>query len=842
MGVVYKAEDTQLRRPVALKFLPPELTRDEEAKKRFIREARAASALDHPNICNIHEISEAEDGQLFICMAYYGGESLKKKVDRGPLPVEEALEIGVRVARGLGKAHDRDIVHRDVKPANIMLTDDGQVKVVDFGLAKLSGSTKVTKTGTTLGTVAYMSPEQTKSEKADARSDIFSLGVVLYELLTGKIPWDGDNEAAVVYGIMCKDPEPLSKFRDDTGKELQRVIDKVLSKDVDKRYQNAADLEVDLKRILDGMKPALPKQPVLVRHGKAIATAGVIAAVAALLLVLPWTRHVITGVVPGGPDEKQIVVLPFENLGGIAENQAFCDGLMETLTSQLTQLEQFHGALWVVPASEVRRRGISSPSEAHRVFGVNLVVGGGVQRFEGRFRVTLNLIDVSDDDRPIQLSSSVIDDFMENVAMLQDETVTRMAGMLDVELAPDAREALAQGGTDVGEAYELYLEGRGHLQRYESGDNIDRAIQLFEQALRRDPNYTLAHAGLGEAYWRKYRKTMDPKWVALAVENGEKAVGLDQNLVPVRVTLGMIYAGTGEYEKAISVFEEVLAFDPANAAAHREMATAYSGAGMLEEAEKTYRRAIELRPQYWGGHYDLGVFYWRHDRKEDAVVEFERVVELTPDNMWGYNSLGAAYYTLDRWDEAHAMFERSIEAQPNYRAYSNLGTLDYIAGRYQAAAEMYEKALELNDTSYLTWANLANAYYWIPGKREDAIDTYRRAAEMAEELRTVNPRNANLLASMAGYYAMIDEGDRAVELINQALELKPDNSTILYFAGFTYEQLGEREKAVEHINRAIGLGYQVAEIEADPWLVDLRNDPRVRDSLAQAKSQETHTE
>jgi tetratricopeptide (TPR) repeat protein len=188
------------------------------------------------------------------------------------------------------------------------------------------------------------------------------------------------------------------------------------------------------------------------------------------------------------------------------------------------------------------------------------------------------------------------------------------------------------------------------------------------------------------------------------------------------------------------------------------------------------------------------------------------------------------------------MFERSIEAQPNYRAYSNLGTLDYIAGRYQAAAEMYEKALELNDTSYLTWANLANAYYWIPGKREDAIDTYRRAAEMAEELRTVNPRNANLLASMAGYYAMIDEGDRAVELINQALELKPDNSTILYFAGFTYEQLGEREKAVEHINRAIGLGYQVAEIEADPWLVDLRNDPRVRDSLAQAKSQETHTE
>ncbi|UCH84816.1 MAG: serine/threonine protein kinase, partial [Candidatus Latescibacterota bacterium] len=236
MGVVYEAEDTDLHRRVALKFLPPELTRDASAKKRFVREARAASSLDHPNICTIHEIGESPDGRLFICMARYEGETLKKKVEHGPMSVESAIDYGIKIARGLGKAHANNMVHRDIKPANVMVTADDEVKIVDFGLAKLAGTTKVTKTGSTVGTIAYMSPEQTKSEKVDARSDIFSLGVVLYEMLTGRLPFDGDNEAAVVYGITCKDPAPLRSHNPAIPNELQQIIDKALSKNVKERY------------------------------------------------------------------------------------------------------------------------------------------------------------------------------------------------------------------------------------------------------------------------------------------------------------------------------------------------------------------------------------------------------------------------------------------------------------------------------------------------------------------------------------------------------------------------------------------------------------------------------
>ncbi|MEJ2721958.1 MAG: protein kinase, partial [bacterium] len=464
MGVVYKAEDTRLGRKVALKFLPPELTQDENAKKRFIREARAASALDHPNICTVHDIGATPDGRMFICMALYEGETLKRKISRGAVPLRDAIDYGIKMARGLAKAHAHKMVHRDIKPANVMVTIDGEVKIVDFGLARLAGSTRVTKTGSTVGTIAYMSPEQTKSEKVDARSDIFSLGVVLYELITGRLPFDGDNEAAVVYGIMCKDPEPLAKHRNGVSEALQQVIDKSLQKDPNDRYQTAEDLEHDLQRIKGGMAPALPglfRAPASRRLAPGV---GAVAALIIILLAIPRTRQIVTGVFEAHPKGKQIAVIPFENVGGDPSNEAFCSGLMETLTSQLTRLEQFQGSLWVVPASEVRVREVTSPSEAARVFGVNLVVSGGVQRFDGRFRVTLNLIDVAKPGQPRQIDSHMIDNVMANISVLQDEIVVRMAGMLDVNLVPETRRMLAAGGTNMSEAYELYLNGRGYLQ------------------------------------------------------------------------------------------------------------------------------------------------------------------------------------------------------------------------------------------------------------------------------------------------------------------------------------------------------------------------------------------
>jgi serine/threonine protein kinase len=313
MGVVYKAEDARLKRTVALKFLPPELTRDENAKRRFVREAQAASALDHANICSIHEIDETPDGALFICMACYDGETLDKILQRGPLPVEEAILVVRKVAEGLTKAHAHGIIHRDIKPANIMVTRDGDVKILDFGLAKLRGTTKITRSGKTMGTFVYMSPEQVKGADVDPRSDIFSLGVVLYELLTRRLPFDGDHEAAVMYQIVNTDPKPLADGRRDLPAGLQRVVDKALRKDASLRYQTAAEFKEDLERIAGGTKPVWARK----RHRLlGFSVASIVAAVAIAAAVIsynPQVRRALTGLLPDDIGQVHLAVLPFEN-------------------------------------------------------------------------------------------------------------------------------------------------------------------------------------------------------------------------------------------------------------------------------------------------------------------------------------------------------------------------------------------------------------------------------------------------------------------------------------------------------------------------------------------------
>jgi serine/threonine-protein kinase len=802
MGVVYRAEDTRLRRTVALKFLPPGMTRDDRSKKRFIREAQAASALDHPNICTIHEIDQTPDGQLFICMGYYEGETLKKRSDRGPMSVSEAIQTVSGVAKGLAEAHANGIVHRDIKPANIMLTNHDEVKIVDFGLAKLVGGSHVTGGGMAPGTLFYMSPEQVKGDDVDARADIFSLGVVLYELITGSLPFSGDHEAAVMYEILNQDPEPISTCRKDVPKGLQRVIDRSLNKKAEDRYQTVTQMRDDLERIRGGELPArsssLRRRPAR-RRRLAIPVIAVILALIAATIIPPVRQTLRQWLaIAFAPDDLHMAVLPLENVGGDPVQQAFCDGMMETLTSKLTQLGKFHNTLWVVPASEVRQRGVESPGEAGRAFGVNLVVTGSVQQLGDGIRLTMNLVAVGE-EAPRQLRSSVIDVRMVDVALLQDRTVAKTAEMLSVELAPQTKRALAAGGTDDSEAFRFYVLGRGYLQRYEQADNIDTAIHNFVKALLHDEDYALAYAALGEAYWRKYNKTLDTQWIEHAVTNCRRAAELNDLLGPVHTTLGMINRGTGEYEEAILEFDRALALEPTSAAAYRGLAGAYADLRRIEEAEATFRKAIDMKPDYWAGHHDLGNFYLRHGRYEDAAGAFAEVVRCTPDNIWGYNNLGAAYWYLERWPDAREMFRRSIEVEPNRSACSNLGIIEYINGDYAEAAKRFKQALELDEARYTTWANLGNAYYWMPEQRDEAYASYRRAAELAEAQREVNPRNAELLASLASYYAILEEDAKALILLEQAQAIAGDEIDVVYFSGHTYEQLGDRSKALKWI-------------------------------------------
>jgi serine/threonine-protein kinase len=401
--------------------------------------------------------------------------------------------------------------------------------------------------------------------------------------------------------------------------------------------------------------------------------------------------------------------------------------------------------------------------------------------------------------------------------------------MMEIELHPNKLRVLAEGGTSIPAAYDFYLQGRGYLQRYENPENINSAISLFEKSLKEDPDYALAYAGLGEAYWRKYEATKGVQWVEYARTNCNLAIKLNTQMATVHVTLGLLLTGTGRQAEAIEEFHEALNIDPVNADAYRWMARAYESLGKLQEAETIYKKAIELRPNYWAGFNYLGAYYVRNGRYPEAAKQFERVTELTPDNIRGFNNLGGVLIHLEKWQEAKVMFERSLSIQPNYAAYSSLAALHFFQeARYADAARMYEKALEIDSKDYRVWGSLGSAYYWAPGERSKAYAAYQRGTQIAEEQRKVNPNDATVLSHLANFYGMIGETNKALELLEKALTSTSADVNVCAKAGETYEQLGMREKALLWIGKALSNGYPSATLERDPGLRELRADSRFK--------------
>jgi serine/threonine-protein kinase len=859
MGVVYKAKDTKLDRHVALKLLSPNVRTESLANKRFIQEAKSTSALDHPNVCTIYEIGETEDGKLYISMAYYDGKTLEDYLKDNTISYDEALDFAIQMAKGLSCAHRYDIIHRDVKPSNIMITDQGLVKIVDFGLAKLSGqATKLTQTGSTLGTAGYMSPEQISSGTIDHRSDIFSLGIVLYEMFAGVHPFKGVYSHAQLYSIMNDDPEPITKVNPDLPVELEWILSKALEKDPDNRFQDMAELQnflealkddtltLDQKSDLSLSIHSLPKKKSKSRKDNRTfvyalaATALVLFITLTLIWIYPTMQSVTATYFSSQslPASKEIAVLPFRNIGDDPENRAFADGLLETITSKLSQLEQFQDQYLVVPASETRSMDIQSASQARTAFDVNLVVTGSVQKLSEGIRVTINLIDA---ETLRQIDSIVFDETFIDNSTLQDNAVFNLANMLQIDVQPEARTVLTAGQTAVPGAYEYYLQGLGHLQRFDQLQEINTAIERFERALEEDSTYSLAYAALGDAYLYKYRRTDDTSWLETAIENIQKALELEDRLSPIYTTYGVLLIEMGEYENANQQLEKALSLDPKNVEAYRARARAFMAQERSNEAEATYRKAIEMKPGFWAGYAELGVFYSQAGRFEEAAEQFSIVTELTPNNAAAYRNLGAVYYYLNRPEEALQAFNRSVEIEPNYGVYSNLGTMYYYEGDYQDAAEMYTKALELNDTDYQVWSFLSSAYnYSDPPQPEKSNDAMIKAMELAEERLEVNPRDAGLLIDLASFYAELGNEQRAEVMLNRSINLQPGDVTTQTKIGTVLEHLGDREGALEWFGKAIENGYPVEEIykSPDPKISLLIEDPAFQEMVEKLQPQQ----
>jgi len=849
MGVVYKAEDTKLKRTVALKFIVPQILKEEEEKKRFVHEAQAAAALSHPHISTIFEIDEAE-GKTFIAMEFIEGQSLKEKIRLAPLKLGEALDTTIQIAEGLQEAHERKIVHRDIKSSNIMVTEKGQAKIMDFGLAKSAEGTKLTETATVMGTVAYMSPEQAYGEKMDHRSDIWSLGVVLYEMLTGQLPFQGDHEQLVLYSLLNTNPEPITGLRSGVPLELERIVNKCLEKNPNERYQTAADLKADilhLKRelstgvtVISTATMAAPRSFPKLLPKIAIPLSMVIL-VLLLLLVIPSTRYTLTGWlgIKTIPAEMGLAVLPFTMVSGESTDQAFCDGLVEILTSKLTQLERYQESLWVVPSSEVRGQGITSPSKARLTLGATLVITQSWQRIGDVALLTLNLIDTK---KPRVLRSRDIKVPIGDISTLQDDVVLKVAKMLDVELQPQALEVLIAGGTTVPEASEFYLRGRGYLRRYEDEENVEAAVTMFKLAIEKDSSYALAYAGLGEAYWRKWDMTRDPEYIKQAQSYCNRAIELSERLAPpVHITLGLIHRDTGKYEEAVKEFRQALQLDPENSDAYREMAWAYEKLGRREEAEASLKKAIELKPDYWAGYSHLGALYYYQARYSETERMWRKVIELTPDNVRVYYNLGALYIKMGQTDLAISMLKKSLEMKPHWLAASNLGTLYFFQGKYVLAMRMFEKAIELGGINYLAWGNLADAYRYAPGFQHKAEEAYQRAIQLAKKELAINPKDSETLSILARYHALSGNIKEALAEISKARKLSPDNIEVLHVSIRVYELINRREQAIKALEKYMKLGGSTEEILKEPDLSEFRQDPRYQQLVKKERPAESES-
>jgi serine/threonine protein kinase/tetratricopeptide (TPR) repeat protein len=853
MGVVYKALDLKLQRTVALKFLPPELNASERDKERFLREAQTASSLDHTHIGVIHGIEETVDGRAFIVMAYYDGESLAQKIRGGPLAFRDAVDMAIQIGEGLAEAHAHHIVHRDVKPSNVMITTQGTAKIVDFGLARIVMTPTMTQTGGTTGTVGYMSPEQVLGRGVDQRADIWAFGVILAEMLLGKNPFHRDSMPSIIVAILNEPPQAM----DGVPAELQQIVYRALAKDVANRYQTCAEILADLRAIRSRLpEPAAEPDPSAATRsvrpadfqkyleqasnsawGPAprkrsamqwVLLAGAVLLVAAAgLSFVPSVRERFAGSLAAS-GQKHIAVLPFDNFGNNPANEALAEGLMDSLAGKLSNLDVGQQSLWVVPASEVRRRKVNDPEGALREFGATMVVKGSIQRDGQDVHLTVNLIDTKD---MRQIGSASIEDRAGDLYTLQDEAVSQLARLMHITVT--AEMLRNTGGSVTPAAYEDYLKALGYMQRYDKPGNLDLAIETLQNAVKTDPRFALGYAQLGEAYRAKYELDRNPKWIEEASANCQKAVQFNDRLPAVYVTLGRLHDVSGEYDLALQEFNRALELNPSDPDALAGTGRAYENAGRIADAEAAYKKAAALRPDSWEGYNRLGNFLDRHQKYQEAIAAYQQANDLTPDNAEVYMNIGNTY--LDMGDPkmvpaAEQALKKSVALSPSYAAYTNLGSLYLTEKRYSDSAAVTEKALQINGSDFRVWENLASAYDWLQQKDRAAL-ARETETKLAEESSRTRPRDAQVQSALANLYARKKLREKTLVRIQAALALDPNDPRVLMDVGQAYDELGDRRVAIEYTEKALEKGFSLEDLKSIWDLQSLTSDPNFRPTV-----------
>jgi serine/threonine protein kinase/tetratricopeptide (TPR) repeat protein len=837
MGRVYKAYDKELDRTIALKILQPELTSDPNAMQRFKQELLLASRISHKNILRIHDLGEA-DGVKFISMALVEGEDLHHLLrTEGRLPVERALNIAQQLCEALDAAHSEGVVHRDLKPQNILMGKNDHVYVVDFGLAKSleASSAGMTRTGQYLGTPRYMAPEQVEAKPVDNRTDLYALGLILFEMVTGDEPFKGDSTLQIMYRRVKEKPPNPKNLNPELPDYLVRIILRCLEREPSRRYANAAEVLADLRaaHATSGARTVQFTLPSIERKTWLLAIVGA-AVILLALLAVPTIRHFVFRTHPGiatAPSGvpplssgRFIAVLPLQILGDQSQLGYLAQGIEEALSAKLFQLKDVR----VTSTDAAAKTDQSQPlPKIARDLGANLLVQGTLQSAGDKMRIDVNLEDVADGKR---LWSQEFNGVTGDLFTLEDQIYSQLVSALNVTPTNEELAKAEERPTENVAAYDLYLRGRNALRNSQDPKNIQTALDYFNQALKKDSGFALAFTGISDASMRMYEDTKDGFWAQKALAAAQQADQLNDNLAEVHSALGSVYSATGKNTEAIAELKRAQTLAPNSDEAYRRLGDAYMKSGDSAQAVQAFEKAVRVDPYYWFNQNALGNAYFQLGDYGKALTAFQQVTQLEPENAVGYEGVGDVLLQQGKYQECIPAYQKALQIQPYWSTYSNLGTAYFFLKEYAQAADAYGKAVQLNSNDQTTTENLGDAYRWS-GQKDKAAATYRQAIALGYKMLQTNPQDTNAMAQLALSYAKTGDAQQAANFIRQARAIDKNNVMYIYYEAEVDAIIGKQTEAVKLLREAFVKHYPVEYAQNDPELGSLQNLPQFKDLI-----------
>lgn len=829
MGAVYKAYDVELGRTVAVKLVRPELSSSPMVMQRFKQELLLASKISHKNILRIHDIAEW-NGVKFITMAFVEGCDLAGLMEQaGRLPFDRALKFTRQLCLAMEAAHEAGVVHRDLKPQNILIDKDDNTYISDFGLAKSleTEATQMTRTGQILGTPRYMSPEQVEAGDTDHRSDLYSLGLIVYEMFTGELPFRGDSAMQLMYQRVAAEPKDPRAIVPGLPDYIANVILKCLQKDPAKRYQSAREILTDLD---SQQAPVIPPSrrtagnatisiqlPRPSRRGTFLGIGGLVLLLG-IPLAVPGIRHRVFHTGTAAPAiQYRMAVLPLRNLGDDSV-KFVADGIGEALSAKMAGLQNVYVASGSMVASAMALH--KDDSGLATALGTPVLVRGTMQSSGDDLHVVMTADDVKTNTR---LLNKEFTGKRKDLLSLEDAIFNGLTNALTIKLNSDD-QARTMRPTEKVDAYETYLRGRDLLKGQQTIANFQNALTLFKQATDADPRFALAFSGMADSDMRLYDQTKDSKYLDQADAAAERAKLLNPELLEAHVAMGAIDRYRGRTEESLGELQLAQKMAPHSDEALRNLGRAYLQAGKAKEAIDALTEATRVNPYYWNNFNQLGYAYFQLGRNDEAIAQFNQVIGLEPNRPTGYAFKGAVLLREGKFDEAVPLLQKANDLQPSAQAVSNVGFAYYHAGKYGEAQTKFAQAVTMAPKEAIYRGNLADAYR-ASNQRDKAMAAYDEAIRIAFASYQVNPQDAATIGNLAIYYAKKGDAQRALDFIQKARAIDSKANALMYKEATIDAIAGRTPDALKMLGDALRNGFSLQEANSDPELVNLRKTP-----------------